>query len=121
MQCRPIILLLVRVCLLHSRACTYSTLARMSTLKKRTGSAPPPTATAAAAMTEVRCCVLGLWTREHVATCLQPAAPPSAAWWSTAEFWKHAMLALLSVVIYINSLNGEFVFDDRVAVVENKV
>ena len=67
------------------------------------------------------CLVCGRESIAKVATCLQPDAPPSAAWWSTAEFWKHAVLALVSVVIYINSLNGEFVFDDRVAVVENKV
>jgi hypothetical protein len=45
----------------------------------------------------------------------------STACFQNSEFWQHAVLAGVSVVIDIKSRNGEFVFDDRVAVVENKV
>jgi hypothetical protein len=32
-----------------------------------------------------------------------------------------AAIIIVSIVIYLNSLYGDFVFDDRVAIVENKV
>ena len=48
----------------------------------------------------------------------QPSGPPRQS--RPYYFWHFVLLAALCVVVYANSLNGEFVWDDNVQIVRNE-